>query len=63
MIVFDEEFWKYAFILTFAIFAIVLGVSTYQYQIKSQLCKDKGGALVELPNEYACVKLERIELK
>ena len=63
MFIFEEEFWKYAFIVTFALFAVVLVVSVYQYQVKSELCKEKGGALVELPDGYACVKLERIELK
>ena len=63
MFIFEEEFWKYAFIVTFALFVIVLGVSLYQYEVKAQRCKEKGGALVELPSEYACVKLERIELK
>ena len=63
MIIFEEEFWEYAFIVTFGLFVIVLGVSLYKYEVKAQLCKDKGGTLVETPNEYACVKLERVELK
>jgi hypothetical protein len=63
MIILEEEFWKYVFVVTIGLFVIVLVVSVYQYQAKSQLCKDKGGALVELPDGYACVKLERVELK
>ncbi len=62
-IFFEEEFWKYAFIVTAALSLIGIGVLIYKYDDKSQLCKEKGGVMVELTTGYACVKLERIELK
>ena len=63
MIIFEEDFWKSFFIVTVVLSLIGLGFLIYKFEVKSQLCKDRGGALVELPDGYACVKLERIDLK
>ena len=63
MFIFEEEFWKYVFIVIATLSLVGLGFLMHKYEVKSQLCKDRGGVLVELPDGYACVKLERIELK
>ena len=63
MIVLEEDFWKYVLVVTATLTLTGIGFMAYKYEVKSQACKDKGGALVELPDGYACVKLERIELK
>ena len=63
MIIFEEEFWKYVFVVVAGLSLIGIGMLIYKYEVKSQLCKDKGGVMVELTTGYACVKLEKIELK
>ena len=63
MFIFDEDFWGYAFIVLLVLSIIGISFAMYRYEVNSNLCKEKGGYIVELSDGYSCVKLEKIKLK
>ena len=63
MFIFEDDFWKYIFVVTATLTLVGIGFLIHKTDVKSQQCKEKGGVMVELMSGYACVKLERIELK
>jgi hypothetical protein len=60
---FEEEFWKYLFIVIAALSIIGVGFAAINFEKNSDLCASNGGTMIETPKGYSCVKLEKVKLK
>lgn len=63
MTILEDDFWKYSFMALAILSAIAICFAIYKFEKHSKLCKDQGGTMVELTTGYACVKLERVNIK